>query len=300
MPCDHVLRVAIDGPDAAGKTTLADELARCITYRGRPVVRVSVDGFHQPEAVRRQRGPLSPDGYFHDSFDYAALRRLVLDPLGPGGDRRYRNAVFNYRHDVAHEVPARQADRRAVLLLDGVFLLREELRDCWEASIFVHVSPAESLRRALQRDIELFGTQEAVRERYERRYLPGQELYRTTARPHDAADVVMDNEVPTCFTGLGPRTYSTGSSTSARSPRRHCASAFTSGRPLPAGWSRSCAATPMPGSKAPWGSRMASRRKPMINGITVIPCRLHSTSKRRAVVAYEGSGELLARPAGFD
>ncbi|WP_338052753.1 MULTISPECIES: hypothetical protein [Protofrankia] len=35
---DQVLRVAVDGPDAAGKTTLADELARSVTRLGRPVV----------------------------------------------------------------------------------------------------------------------------------------------------------------------------------------------------------------------------------------------------------------------
>ena len=39
----HVPRVAIDGPDAAGKTTLADELAGLVSAR-RPVIRASIDG----------------------------------------------------------------------------------------------------------------------------------------------------------------------------------------------------------------------------------------------------------------
>ncbi|AEH11795.1 uridine kinase [Candidatus Frankia meridionalis] len=193
---DQVLRVAVDGPDAAGKTTLADELARSVTRLGRPVVRVSIDGFHHPEAVRRRRGALSPVGYFFDSFDYAALRRLVIDPLGPGGDRRFRSAIFDHGYDAARSVPERTAAQNAVLLLDGVFLLREELRACWEVSVFVRVSPAESLRRGLGRDVALFGSTDAVRERYERRYLPGQELYRTLAAPMDVADVLLDNERP--------------------------------------------------------------------------------------------------------
>ena len=37
--------------------------------------------------ARANRGPLSPDGYFLDSFDYAALIDGLLQPLGPGGSR---------------------------------------------------------------------------------------------------------------------------------------------------------------------------------------------------------------------
>jgi uridine kinase len=51
LHCPHPLRVAIDGIDAAGKTTLADQLARPIEERGWDVIRASIDGFH-PECAR--------------------------------------------------------------------------------------------------------------------------------------------------------------------------------------------------------------------------------------------------------
>ncbi len=140
---DRVLRVAVDGPDAAGKTTLADELAGTLTDRGRPVIRASVDGFHQPQATRRRRGSLSPEGYFLDAFDYAALRRLLLDPLSPAGDRRYRTAAFDHLNDSALDCPAREAASDAVLIVDGVFLLRDELRGYWDLTVFLQISPAE-------------------------------------------------------------------------------------------------------------------------------------------------------------
>lgn len=190
------VRVAVDGPDAAGKTTLADELARALSGLRRPAIRLSIDGFHRPEKERRRRGSLSPEGYFLDSFDYDALRRLALDPLGPGGDGRYRRAIFDFRRDAIRDEPGELAPPRAVLVFDGVFLLRDELRGCWEFTIFVDVSPEESLRRALARDRQLFGSEEAIRERYLRRYLPGQELYRSVAHPEDLADVVVDNRNP--------------------------------------------------------------------------------------------------------
>jgi uridine kinase len=40
------LRVAVDGPPAAGKTTLADELALLLRTRGREVIRASTESFH--------------------------------------------------------------------------------------------------------------------------------------------------------------------------------------------------------------------------------------------------------------
>lgn len=193
---DRVLRVAVDGPDAAGKTTLADELARTVARRGRPVIRAGVDDFHHPQATRRRQGPLSPEGYFFDAFDYATLRRLLLDPLSTTGDRRYRAAAFDHRTDTPLDTPVQQAASNAVLIVDGVFLLREELRNYWNLSMFLRISPAESLRRALHRDVDLFGSPAAVRERYDARYLPGQELYKTSAAPQDHATVLIDNEHP--------------------------------------------------------------------------------------------------------
>src|SRR5688572_32570063 len=103
----HPMRVAIDGVDGAGKTTLADELVEPLRRAGREVIRASIDGFHYPREVRYARGPDSPEGYFLDSFDYDAVRRELLDSLGPTGDRKFRTAVFDYRTD-------RTVDRKSV------------------------------------------------------------------------------------------------------------------------------------------------------------------------------------------
>jgi uridine kinase len=188
----HAVRVAIDGPDGAGKTMLADELAGRIEAK-RPVIRAGIDGFHNPRADRLRRGADSPEGYFLDSFDYEALRNVLLDPLGPGGSARYRRRVFDYRLDEKVEAPEEEASPDSILLFDGVFLLRDELRPFWDFSIFVHADFDEIVRRAEARDRELMGGVEAVRERYRTRYIPGQELYFSRCAPQEIADVVIDN-----------------------------------------------------------------------------------------------------------
>ena len=80
---EHPLRVAIDGVDAAGKTMLADELATVLAVSDRPVVRASIDGFHNPAVVRRRREDALPEGYYYDSFDYDALLRELLPASRP-------------------------------------------------------------------------------------------------------------------------------------------------------------------------------------------------------------------------
>ncbi len=193
---EHPLRVAIDGMDAAGKTTLADELVHPLEGRGRPVIRASIDGFHRPRADRHRRGADSPEGYYHDSFDYAAVRAALLVPLGPRGSRSYRRAVFDFRTDTPATTPNEDAPSQAVLLFDGVFLLRPELADLWDYRIFLDVAFDVALRRAMTRDQPLFGSAAAVEARYAQRYIPGQRVYLATVRPWEQADVVIDNNDP--------------------------------------------------------------------------------------------------------
>lgn len=189
----HAVRVAIDGVDAAGKTTLADELAEALRGLGRAVIRASTDGFHNPRKMRRRRGSLSPEGYYEDSFNYPALAGELLQPLGPGGSGMFRRAVFDFRTDEPVVVPMEEVLPGSVLLLDGVFLLRHELRTHFDFSVFVRASFDVALKRAEQRDLHLFGSVEAVRQRYRERYIPGQELYLRMVQPERWASMVIEN-----------------------------------------------------------------------------------------------------------
>ncbi|HEX9415079.1 MAG TPA: hypothetical protein VF895_00060 [Gaiellaceae bacterium] len=109
-------RVAVDGVDAAGKTTLAGELARRLG-----AARLSADEFLRPPEERYRRGRESPEGYYLDSFDHDRLREAVLA-------------------------------RDGLVIVDGIFLFRPELNDLWEFRIFVHVDFDESIRRGIERD----------------------------------------------------------------------------------------------------------------------------------------------------
>lgn len=192
----HPVRVAIDGVDASGKTTLADELAAFIEAKNRPVIRASIDGFHNPARVRHARGNTSPEGYYFDSFNYDALIKQLLIPLGPGGTLQYASAVFDYRRDEEINHEPRRAEANSILLFDGVFLLRDELSAHWDFSVFVDAKLDVTLRRALARDLKLFGTSDEVERRYTERYIPGQQIYLDECEPGERANVIVDNNDP--------------------------------------------------------------------------------------------------------
>lgn len=145
-------RIAVDGIDCAGKTTLADRLGELLQ-----AARLSVDDFLRPPRERYARGELDGESYYRDSFDNDAFRVAVVAAPEP-------------------------------LIVDGVFLQRPELDDLWDLRIWVDVAFAESLRRALARDADRM---KDVRGRYERRYHPGQQIYLDEVDPRSRADIVV-------------------------------------------------------------------------------------------------------------
>ena len=189
----HPTRVAVDGPPAAGKTTLADELAVVLRAQGRHVIRATIEGFLFPKAQRYRRGEYSPEACYLDNHDYDALNRVLLDPLGPGGDRRFQHAVYDRTTDTALSPPASTAPADAVLVFDGVFLLRPELIDRWDLRIFVSTAFEQTVDRALIREQGVLSAADIER-RWRERYIPSQQLYFATVRPTDHADIVVHND----------------------------------------------------------------------------------------------------------
>lgn len=189
----HPIRIAIDGVDASGKTTLANELAKFLKCKGFSVIRASIDGFHNPKEVRYRLGARSPEGYYKDSFNYKLLKENLLIPLGESGSLKYKTAIYNFRTESEVSQSYKEASNDALLIFDGVFLLRPEIREYWDYSIYVHSDYSVILKRASVRDQYLFGSEEKVEERYRKKYIPGQKLYLKEAEPILFANVVIDN-----------------------------------------------------------------------------------------------------------
>ncbi|CAN5588365.1 hypothetical protein BH24DEI1_BH24DEI1_17770 [soil metagenome] len=189
LPTAHVLRVGIDGVDGAGKTVFADELARVLQGPDRTVIRASVDAFHHPKAVRYRLGRSSPEGFYRDSYDYAKLKEVLLEPLSPSGSGRYCTAAFDHVADAPVEAPEEQSVSGSILVFDGIFLHRAELREYWDYSVFLEVGFGVSIPRGAQRGV---GSPDP-KALENRRYVEGQKLYLRECDPKRYATTVIDN-----------------------------------------------------------------------------------------------------------
>ena len=183
--------VAIDGVDAAGKTMFAAKLSKELGKRNHVVIEASMDGFHNPRVIRYRMGRDSPEGYYRDSFNINAVKTLLIKPLRDG--HLYRAQAFDYKTDLATPFEGVLAEPDSILVFEGVFSLRPELRDLWGYKVYLEVSPEESLRRGVERDP---GEKDEIERKYRVRYLPGQELYKAEAKPHEVADIIVDYNEP--------------------------------------------------------------------------------------------------------
>ena len=161
---------------------------------GKKPPRTSIDGFHRPKTERYARGRYSAEGYYYDSRDLAAVMALLLAPLGPGGDRRYRTASFDLENDRPLHQEATHAASGAILIVDGTFLQRPELRDGWDVAIFVRASEEIATQRGIARDAASLGGIEGAQRLYAERYSPAFALYERLCAPESTADAVLDND----------------------------------------------------------------------------------------------------------
>lgn len=190
-PVERPLLVAVDGADGSGKTWFADDLAAVLADSGQPVVRASIDDFHHPREHRHALGRTG-ETVWSRSFDYRALRRLLLDPWRDGAGSSYRRRWHDLATDALVEEPEGLVPAGGLLLVDGVFSQRAELADCWDAVVWLEVPDDERIRRMAERD----GVPSDPAHPDQARYLDAQRLYRDAADPRRCADVVVDNTDP--------------------------------------------------------------------------------------------------------
>ncbi|MBC7723646.1 MAG: uridine kinase [Burkholderiaceae bacterium] len=177
--------VAIDGIDGSGKTRFAEHLAAAVTKAGHGVATATVDAFYRPAAERYRLGHDSVDGCYRESYDYATFRRVLVEPFLAGD--AFQVASFDVHADAPISPPREEAPIDCLLIVDGVYLNRPELRGLWNYSVWLEVPLELGLAQHTSRD----GTDPSIDANL--RYAGAQEVYIGEADPRGRATAIIDN-----------------------------------------------------------------------------------------------------------
>jgi uridine kinase len=189
---DKPMIIAFDGVDTSGKTTMANNVCRILKDNNKNAVRISIDKFHNPKEIRLQKGELSPEGYFYDSFNLNKIFEYIINPIRINGEYIIKG-IYDYKVEKEVTPEKIKIENDLIILFDGIFMNRDELYNVWDISIFLDINFKTVLKRAVIRDIEYFKTIKNLNEKYKKRYIPGEKIYLRLCKPKERATIVINN-----------------------------------------------------------------------------------------------------------
>jgi uridine kinase len=193
-PASRAVLVAISGIDGSGKGHVSERLAAALNGRGLRTVVLPVDGWLRLPDARFSAS--DPGGHFYTH----AIRfdELFGDLVLPLRDRRSVRVTMDYVEETAlharrHTYEFQDVD---VILLEGIFLLKQELRAHYDLAIWIDCSFNTALARAIARAQEGLGPDDTIRA-YHAIYFPAQEQHLRLDKPRDAAMMIIRNDQST-------------------------------------------------------------------------------------------------------
>lgn len=178
-PTPRPVVVAIDGPSAAGKSTLAAALA----LRTEAVV-VAGDDFYAGGLTESSLAGLADrtDADLAGTlFDWRRLREEALEPLRQGRAAHYRPYDWSVADGRPHR--PRRLEPQPLVVLEGVYAARPELADLVDLTVYVDTDPVRRQARYDDRGDD---------PRWRRHWERAERSYFSEVRPVTGFDLVVD------------------------------------------------------------------------------------------------------------
>jgi len=168
--------LAIDGGGGAGKSTLAEQIAK-LDMR---VKIVHVDDLYLPSCDRQSRA--TAEVAVGGNYGLDKLLYAIIYPYRSGALVRYQK--YDWLTDRLGDWD--EVNPGQILLIEGVYSLHSKLRNNFDIKIWLDCPRDERLRRGIERDGE------AARDFWEKEWLPLEDEYLQIEQPWRYADYVLD------------------------------------------------------------------------------------------------------------
>jgi uridine kinase len=168
--------IAIDG-GGAGKTTFAS----CLQNEIAGSFIVKIDDFYRPPQLR---SPIVSTQTINPNFDWDRFRTLVLEAIKNNNPVCYQLYDFKIGTLSGNIV---QVPRDATIIVEGVWSLQQAFMDFYDYRIWLEAPAETRLERGMLRDGE------GMRKEWEQEWIPADQYYQKTSKPHLHADCVVDS-----------------------------------------------------------------------------------------------------------
>ncbi|HEX7834913.1 MAG TPA: uridine kinase, partial [Pseudolysinimonas sp.] len=136
-----------------------------------------LDDFAAARDRREARGADSAEGRYRDTYDYSALRRVLVEPFRMGGSTGFVAAHYDRSRERQIQAKWLTAPEDAILVLSGEFLQRPELHGLWNFTVWLE-GDATSAEQA------------------DARTIAARKLYAKDVRARESATAIIDNVDP--------------------------------------------------------------------------------------------------------
>jgi uridine kinase len=182
--------IAISGIDASGKGYVSAALARELTARGKRIAMIGIDGWLNLPAVRFSGNQPGLHFYRH-ALRFDEMFTTLIDPLVVTGSV---DCLADYAEETGRSFRKHhyQFQDAEIVLLEGIFLFRRDLRERYDLRIWIECGFESALRRAVAREQEGLPPAETIAA-FESIYFPAQRVHFAEDDPRSCAHIIIDN-----------------------------------------------------------------------------------------------------------
>jgi uridine kinase len=184
------LIIGIDGLGGAGKTTIVNSLKLELSNKNYNSFILHIDDFIHPKIIRYIESKAEWYCYYNIQWRYNYLIKEIFMPIKEGIEIDKEIEIYNMDND-AYTLEQIKIPQGSILLLEGIFLQRKEIRKYFDYIIYLDTPKEVRLNRVIDRD-KYIGNSEDIKSKYDRRYFPAENKYVEEYCPMENADFVLN------------------------------------------------------------------------------------------------------------